>query len=92
MKKIIFVIFFLLFSVVYNVHAVGSPLQVALFTPIQLVPSDQGVTALRLNFIYGKNTYVRGIDIGLFNQTTSGQSIGVQLGLAGLNNQDFLFF
>ena len=90
MKKIIFISFILLFSMDCNVHAAGSTIQISLFTPIQIVPAEQGVTALRINFIYGMNTYIKGIDIGLFNQTISGQSVGVQLGLAGLNNQDFL--
>ncbi len=88
MKKII-CIAVVIFAFTWCVVA-DSPIQVSLFTPIQIVPSKQGVTALRLNFIYGKNTYVKGIDLGLINQTTSGQSVGLQMGLAGLNNQDFL--
>jgi hypothetical protein len=63
--------------------AAQSPLQVAIFPGLQIVPEDQAVKGLRLS-IYGRNSAMTGLDYGIVQQTT-GQFKGLQLGLVGLN-------
>lgn len=72
-----------------SLHAQGQPVQLALFNPVQIVPEQQSISGLRLNFLYGKNTSVEGLDLGLVNHTTSGMSQGVQFGFVGYNEADF---
>ena len=50
--------------------AAQSPIQIALFTPIQIVPEGKAVKGLRLNFIYSRNTAVMGVDLGLVSMNT----------------------
>jgi hypothetical protein len=57
-----------------------SPIQLALVTPVQLVPEGSEVRGLRIDFLYGTNTAVNGFDIGLVNRTTRGPSSGIQWG------------
>jgi len=66
-----------LFSV--NLLAQGSPIQLSLFDPIQIVPNHESVSGIRLNLIYTKNVNVTGFDMGLVNVTT-GKQLGVQWG------------
>ena len=61
------------------------PIQLSLFTPIQIVPEAQSISGFRFNLIYGKNATVTGLDLGLVNKTTGMQS-GVQWG--GVNLTD----
>lgn len=68
------------------------PIQLSLFNPVQLFPEGDSVKGVRLNFLYGKNTNVTGLDWGLVNHTTSGKSIGWQTGLVGLVEADFTGF
>ena len=63
--------------------AAEKALNLSLFTPISLAKAEDAVTAFRYNLIYGKNTSVKIVDLGLINHTTSGLSNGLQLG--GLN-------
>ncbi len=65
------------------------PVQLALFTPIQIVPESEGVEILRLNLIYSKNTSVGALDLGLVNVTSSGTSKGLEWGLVGYNEGNF---
>jgi hypothetical protein len=67
-----------------------SPIQIALFNPVQIVPEDEAIRGVRLNILYGKNTWVRGLDVGLVNHTTDGISKGIQAGLINLAESDFL--
>ena len=55
------------------------PIQLSLFTPVQIVPEDQSAKGFRFNLIYGKNAAMTGLDIGLVNMSTSLQK-GVQWG------------
>ncbi|MBS3741726.1 MAG: hypothetical protein KGY75_09160 [Candidatus Cloacimonetes bacterium] len=64
-------------------------LQLALFTPIQLVPKEQSITGLSLNLIYSKNTSMIGVNAGLVTHLTSGLSQGIQSGLVGIAEEDF---
>jgi len=66
------------------------PIQLSLFTPVQLFPEDTPISGIRLNFIYGRNVSVTGLDWGLVNHTTTGKFTGVQFGLVGLAESDFL--
>jgi len=65
------------------------PIQLSLFSPIQLVPEKNAISGIRLSLLYGKNTYVTGLDWGLVSHATSGTSQGAQFGLVGLVDADF---
>lgn len=65
------------------------PIQLSLFSPIQLVPEDEGVSGVRLSLLYGRNKYVTGLDWGLVSHSTSGMSMGVQFGGIGIVDADF---
>ncbi len=62
------------------VLATERSIQLSLFTPFQLFPESDSVTGVRLNLLYGKNASVTGLDWGLVNHSTSGVSMGWQLG------------
>jgi hypothetical protein len=66
------------------------PIQLSLVTPIQIFSEDYGITGVRLNLLYGRNATVTGLDLGLVNHTTIGQSKGLQYGLVGINDSDFM--
>lgn len=66
------------------------PVQLALFSPIQIFPERYSISGIRLSLIYGKNATVTGLDWGLINHTTTGESVGWQLGLVGLVEADFM--
>ena len=69
--------------------AQSSPIQLSLVTPIQIIPEGESVGAFRFNLIYGRNTYVTGLDLGLVNHNTAGVSKGVQVGIVALVDADF---
>ena len=64
--------------------AADGPVNLSLFPPIAIVQPGEGVSAVRLNFIYGKNTSVEFLDLGLVNQTTA-TSNGLQWGFVNYN-------
>ena len=66
------------------------PIQLSLFTPIQLVPEGDHIKGFRFNLVYGRNASVTGLDMGLVNHNTSGLSMGVQFGFVSLNEDDFM--
>ena len=66
------------------------PIQLSLVTPIQLFPEDNSIKGLRINLLYGRNAAITGLDWGLINHTTTGKSMGIQLGLVGLSDSDFM--
>jgi len=70
-------------------QAQKKPIQIALFTPIQIVPEDQHISGLRLTLIYSRNASVTGLDVGFINHTTEGMSKGVQYGFIGIVDSDF---
>ena len=73
------------------VHAQETrPIQLSLVTPIQIFSEDYRITGVRLNLLYGRNASLSGLDVGLVNHTTSGESVGLQYGLVGLNDSDFM--
>jgi len=60
-------------------HVPVTPLQLALFSPVQLYPELSDVNGLRINLLLGRNRNVKGLDIGVADITT-GAFAGVQLG------------
>ena len=72
------------------VQAQNRPIQIALVTPIQIFPEDNSISGFRFNLIYGRNVSVTGMDLGLVNHTTTGVSKGVQSGIVGLADSDFI--
>ena len=66
------------------------PVQLSLLVPVQLFPDTDRISGVRLNLIYGRNASVTGLDLGLINHTTTGESVGVQLGLVSLADADFM--
>jgi len=70
--------------------AAQKPIQISLFTPVQIVPENQSIRGLRINFIYGRNTAVTGLDIGLVNISTGDKpSSGLQYGLVSMVHGPF---
>lgn len=65
------------------------PVQLALVTPIQIVPESQGVTAFRFNLIYSVNQSVQYVDLGLINMTSGGASKGIQWAFVAINKGSF---
>ncbi len=59
--------------------AQSKPINIALVTPIQIVPPEVEVSGFRWNIIYGKNSAMTGLDIGIANHV-AGPMKGVQLG------------
>lgn len=66
------------------------PLQLALFNPVQVRPEDTSIFLLRVNLIYGKNVSVKGLDIGIANHCSGGISKGLQWGIVGFVEGDFI--
>lgn len=58
----------------------ASPLQVAVYDPVQVVADFENVNGFRLNLFYGVNFNVSGLDVGIINQV-DGKQKGVQLGI-----------
>ena len=54
------------------VAAAEKPINLSLFTPISLAKATDSVSGFRFNLIYGVNTSVKVVDLGLINHTTSG--------------------
>ena len=63
----------------------ATPLQISVFSPVQLFDSSQSVYGLRTNLIYGHSRAVYGLDLGLFNRVDR-LSAGLQVGLMNLNH------
>jgi hypothetical protein len=72
------------------VQAQNRPIQLALVTPIQIFPEDTPIVGVRFNLLYGRNVSVSGLDLGLINHTTTGMSKGLQYGLVGIADSDFM--
>ncbi len=70
-------------------RAQEKPIQLSLFTPVQIVPENEGVSAIRLNLIYSVNKSVKYFDWGLVNVTSGGASAGVQWALVSINKGSF---
>jgi len=83
--KTVFVIALLLLTVVGAVlpaQAEGKPIQISLYSPVQIVPPDQSIAGLRLSILYGRNANMTGFDWGLVTRTT-GNLVGLQDSFVG---------
>jgi len=69
--------------------AQDKPIQLALFTPVQIVPEKQGVSAFRFSLIYSVNKSVKYVDLGLVNMTSGGPSSGLQWAGVAINKGAF---
>lgn len=83
------IVFCILTSYSSSLYAQEKPFQLSLITPVQVVPAGQAIKGVRLNLIYGRNTAVKGVDLGLVNHTTTGVTKGWQTGLVGVVDTDF---
>jgi len=59
-----------------------TPIQVSIWSPVQVFPADWDVIGLRLNGFYGRNSRVYGLDVGLYNHV----SVSGGGGALGFNN------
>jgi len=88
---LLFVIMILSIMILSSIaSAKERPAQISLITPVQIFPESDVITGLRLNILYGRNTTVKGLDIGLINHNTSGVSKGLQYGFVGVVDADFV--
>jgi len=71
------------------VFAGEKPVNLSLFTPISIAKADDSVSAFRFSLIYGKNTSVKAIDIGLVSHTTTGESMGLAWSGVNYNEANF---
>ena len=69
--------------------AADKAINLSIFPPIALAQPEDAVTAFRYNLIYGKNTAVKLVDLGLVNHTTSGLSQGIQWGVVNFTEGEF---
>ncbi|MCB2231537.1 hypothetical protein KQH82_12535 [bacterium] len=79
-----------LFAGPANAQENTKPLQLSLLAPVQLFDESNAIAGIRLSLLYGRNVSVSGLDWGLINHTTEGRSMGVQFGLVGLADGDFV--
>ena len=88
MKKLILVavLLSLLVPNTAQLFAADKPINIALVTPIQIFKSNESITGLRWNIIYGKNADVTGLDLGIANHA-SGKMQGIQWGAVNLAGQ-----
>jgi hypothetical protein len=75
-----------------QVLAQSKPIQLSLFTPVQIFDENIPISGVRLSLIYGRSVSVTGLDWGLVNRTTTGKFMGVQFGLVGIADADFVGF
>jgi len=71
-------------------QAQDKPVQLALFSPVQIFPPSTPITGVRLNLIYGRNVSMSGLDVGLINHIGDQRSVGAQFGLVGINEGDYV--
>jgi hypothetical protein len=69
--------------------AQGSPVQLSLFSPAQIVGEGESVSALRLNVIYTKNASVQYVDLGFGVNYSTGNGLGVQWSLVSMTDGNF---
>jgi hypothetical protein len=67
----------------------GKPFQLALFNPVQIVSDEQGVSGVAINILYGKNAFLRGIELGLVNYV-AGDAAGAQWGIVNVTGANHL--
>lgn len=84
MKKMVMVMILALCVPWNRVMADGiTPIQVSIWSPIQVFPRDWDVVGLRFGGFYSRNRHVYGLDLGLVNRADA-SSGGIQLGLGNI--------
>ena len=73
-----------------NAGHAEEPFQVSVWTPLAIRPENVGITVFRLNLIYGRNVYIKGLDVGIANHCTGGVSKAWQTGLVSVCEGDFI--
>jgi hypothetical protein len=68
----------------------SKPIQLSLITPVQIFDESIPISGVRLSLLYGRSVSVTGLDWGLVNHTTTGKSMGVQFGLVGIADADYM--
>lgn len=68
------------------------PINVALFDPVQIYPDSTPIAGLRINFIYGRNISMVGLDWGLVNAVGTGGLTGLQWGFVNMCDGDVMGF
>lgn len=81
MKKL-FTLIAALMLITSVASAQSSPIQLSLWRTIQIVPEAESVSAFRLS-IYGVNSGMTGLDLGIWNETRSQMQVGLQWGVVG---------
>jgi hypothetical protein len=91
-KKLVPLAFVVFFLILTSTPALAQPrpIQLSLVTPVQIYPEEDSISGIRLNLLYGRNSTVRGLDLGFVNHTTTGLSKGVQLGFLNMSEANFL--
>ena len=83
MKKLNIVLIILTTILITSNHfAQSSPIQLAVWRTVQIVPEAESVGAFRLS-IYSVNAGMVGLDLGIWNETRSQTQIGLQMGVVG---------
>lgn len=67
----------------------AKPVNLSLITPVSIAKESDSVTAFRFSLLYGKNTSVEVLDLGLISHTTSGLSKGLQWSVVNIAEADF---
>lgn len=80
----------LFFTEIEGTFAQEKPVQLALVAPVQLFSESTSITGIRFSLIYGKNSGMTGLDIGLANHTTSSVQKGIQFGIVGIADGGFV--
>ena len=65
-----------------TVIAQSSAVQLSLWRTIQIVPENESVGGFRLS-VYGVNAGMTGLDMGIWNETTTHTQLGLQWGIVG---------
>lgn len=91
MRSVMKTLFPALAGLILGGCATSTPLQVAVFDPVQAFDRRHDVNGLRLNCVYGNNENVRGLDVGFVNVAQK-QMAGIQLGaLASYSSAEDLY-
>jgi hypothetical protein len=65
------------------------PVQIALFSPVQVFPPATDIVGVRVDLLYGRNHDMTGLDLGLVNHST-GSEFAWQWGGVGYVEHDFV--
>ena len=68
--------------------SVAENFELSLWPGVQLRGTESPIRILRFG-LYNKNLSIKGLDIGIVNQTTGGVSKGLQMGVVGVVEGDF---